>query len=184
CFGGAAAIMRGFLGAGSDTSSAARTSTRRSGRKGFGAVRMDSAGSLGGTLRAAKSDAAAFRPRFPWLTGDLQTVRNMIVRPRPRFADAPAQGLACAMYDGTGDVSLGDLHLRKNAARPLAILIHGLTGCGDSFYVLTTARALLDRGFPVLRLNLRGAGPNAGSCREQYHAGRTADLRKVLGALD
>jgi hypothetical protein len=36
----------------------------------------------------------------------------------------------------------------------------------------------------VLRLNLRGAGPNAGACREQYHAGRTADLGRVLGALD
>jgi predicted alpha/beta-fold hydrolase len=70
------------------------------------------------------------------------------------------------------------------AKRPLAVLIHGLTGCGESFYVLATARALLDRGFSVLRLNLRGAGPNAGACREQYHAGRTGDVTKVLASLD
>lgn len=125
-----------------------------------------------------------FRPRFPWLSGDLQTVRNMIVRPRPSFADAPATRLAFAMEDGTGDVLLADLHVPARGARPLAILIHGLTGCGESFYVLATARTLLDRGFPVLRLNLRGAGPNAGACREQYHAGRTGDIARVLAALD
>ena len=128
--------------------------------------------------------ATDFRPRFPWLTGDLQTVRNTIVRPRPSFADAPAERLSFAMEDGTGDALLADLHVAKDRARPLAILVHGLTGCGESYYVLATARALLDRGFSVLRLNLRGAGPNAGACREQYHAGRTADVAAVLGALD
>lgn len=143
---------------------------------------MDSAGPIVNVSRGA--GAAAFRPRFPWLTGDLQTVRNIIVRPRPSFADAPAQRLSFAMDDGTGDVLLADLHVPNGAARPLAILIHGLTGCGESFYVLATARALLDRGVPVLRLNLRGAGPNAGACREQYHAGRTGDLLKVIASLD
>jgi uncharacterized protein len=145
---------------------------------------MDSAGQLEGASHGAADGTVAFRPRFPWLTGDLQTVRNMIVRPRPNFADAPAERLSFAMDDGTGDVLLGDLHVPKSAARPLAVLVHGLTGCGESFYVLATARALLDRGFPVLRLNLRGAGPNAGACREQYHAGRTGDIAKVLAALD
>jgi predicted alpha/beta-fold hydrolase len=144
---------------------------------------MDSAGLWEDAARGAE-DGAAFRPRFPWLNGDLQTVRNMIVRPRPSFADAPVQRLSFAMNDGTGDVLLADLHAPKGAARPLAILIHGLTGCGESFYVLSTARTLLDRGFRVLRLNLRGAGLNAGACREQYHAGRTGDIATVLAALD
>jgi hypothetical protein len=142
---------------------------------------MDSAGQHDG--RARETAAVRFRPRFPWINGDLQTVRNLIVRPRPSFADAPAQRLSFSMDDGTGDVLLADLHMPKNAARPLAVLIHGLTGCGESFYVLATARALLDRGFPVLRLNLRGAGPNAGACREQYHAGRTGDVAKVVAGL-
>ena len=142
-------------------------------------------GRIGEIAGEAEANAPTFRPRFPWLTGDLQTVRNMIVRPRPSFADAPAERLEFAMGDGTDDVLLADLHVPKPpGARPLAILIHGLTGCGESFYVLSTARTLLDRGFPVLRLNLRGAGPNAGACREQYHAGRTGDVQKVLAALD
>ena len=40
-----------------------------------------------------------------------------------------------------------------------------------------SARHLLERGHPVLRLNLRGAGPSRPRCRLQYHAGRTEDLR-------
>jgi predicted alpha/beta-fold hydrolase len=135
-------------------------------------------------VEAAEQPEAPFRPRFPWLTGDLQTVRNMIVLPRPGFADAPAERLSFAMDDGTGDALLADLHVPMRPRRPLAMLVHGLTGCGESFYVLSTARALLDRGHPVLRLNLRGAGPNAGACREQYHAGRTADIVRVLASLD
>lgn len=145
---------------------------------------MDSARPFDDASRADAGIAASFRPRFPWLTGDLQTVRNMVVRPRPSFADAPGVRLAFAMDDGTGDVLLADLHVPQSALRPLAALVHGLTGCGESFYVLATARALLDRGHPVLRLNLRGAGPNAGACREQYHAGRTGDIARVIAALD
>lgn len=145
---------------------------------------MESVDRIDESPRGAAAGLDPFRPRFPWLNGDLQTVRNMIVRPRPGFADAPAQRLSFAMEDGTGDALLADLHKPAAVRRPLAVLIHGLTGCGESFYVLSTARTLLDRGHAVLRLNLRGAGPNAGACREQYHAGRTADLARVLGALD
>lgn len=145
---------------------------------------MESADRFDVRVGGTAGEFAPFRPRFPWLNGDLQTVRNMIVRPRPSFADAPARRLSLAMDDGTGDALLADLHVPAVPSRPLAILIHGLTGCGESFYVLSTARALLHRGHPVLRLNLRGAGPNAGACREQYHAGRTADIARVFGALD
>lgn len=122
-----------------------------------------------------------FRARAPWYGGDLQTMRNMIVRPRIDFDDAPAIHLHFPMADGTGDALSGHLHRPPIAtSRPLVLLIHGLTGDADSYYLRITARHLLDRGYPVLRLNLRGAGETATRCREQYHAGRTADLRRVL----
>jgi len=35
-----------------------------------------------------------------------------------------------------------------------------------------------------LRLNLRGAGPSARTCRQRYHAGRGADIAGALAALD
>jgi predicted alpha/beta-fold hydrolase len=139
------------------------------------------------TVSRAEEEASAdrpFRPRFPWLTGDLQTIRNMVVRPRFNFADAPARRLEIAMADGTGDTLIGFLHAPRNSARrPLALLIHGLTGDSESFYIQSAARALLDASFPVLRINLRGAGASAGLCREQYHAGRSADFCRVIEAV-
>lgn len=94
------------------------------------------------------------------------------------------------MADGSGDVLLGTLHSPGGGGgpgspeRPLVMLIHGITGSEDSSYVLASARYLLSKGYPVLRLNLRGAGPSQGQCRHRYHAGRSEDLRLVLGSLD
>ncbi len=60
------------------------------------------------------------------------------------------------------------------------MLVHGLSGHEDRAYMIASAQALLEEGYPVLRLNLRGAGPARPLCRLQYHAGRSEDLRDVL----
>jgi predicted alpha/beta-fold hydrolase len=62
-------------------------------------------------------------------------------------------------------------------------VIHGLPGSEKSAVVVHTAGALLRAGFPVLRLNLRGAGPSCGHTRQLYHAGRSEDLHRVLAQL-
>jgi predicted alpha/beta-fold hydrolase len=49
--------------------------------------------------------------------------------------------------------------------------------------MLVSAHNLLRQGYPVLRLNLRGAGPARRLSRQQYHAGRSEDLRDALAAL-
>lgn len=49
--------------------------------------------------------------------------------------------------------------------------------------MVRTAAHLLALGYPVLRLNLRGAGPSRPMCRLQYHAGRTEDLAGAIAAL-
>ncbi|MGE0661299.1 MAG: YheT family hydrolase [Reyranellaceae bacterium] len=122
-----------------------------------------------------------FRPRFPYLTGDLQTLANRFVPPAS-LAHWPGEQLRFAMADG--DTLLGTLHRpKKETDRPLALLIHGLTGSADSNYVLDSAAHLLGRGHPVLRLNLRGAGPSRTLCKGQYYAGRSQDLRELLTLL-
>lgn len=129
-------------------------------------------------------DRNPFRPRFPWCGGDLQTLRNAMMRGRPDLSPWPAETLHLAMGDGSGDRLVARLHHPKpGPTRPLAILIHGLTGSEDSAYILETAYRLLTAGWPVLRLNLRGAGPSRAHCRWQYHAGRSADLADALVGL-
>lgn len=126
----------------------------------------------------------AFRPRAPWWGGDLQTLRNMLTRAK---FDLPAtsERLLFPMSDGSGDRLAAMLDRPKSpVASPLVVLIHGLTGCEGSAYMLASACFHLRRGRHVLRLNLRGAGPSRRTCRGHYHAGCAIDIRDCLEALD
>jgi Predicted hydrolase of the alpha/beta-hydrolase fold len=124
-----------------------------------------------------------FRSRLPWWGRDLQTLRNYIVSIESSLAPYPAERVEFAMTDG--DRLLASLHRpAEDLGRPLVVLIHGLTGSEDSAYIRASALYFLDQGYPVLRLNLRGAGPSKGVCRSRYHAGRSDDLRQVLGQMD
>jgi uncharacterized protein len=133
----------------------------------------------------SKLTTSSFVPRAPWLGADLQTLRNFIRRPRFDLAAAATdQRMVFPMRDGTGDRLLADHHLPlERPTKPLVVLIHGLTGCSESFYIRATAAHLLSLGYPVLRLNLRGAGQSRKYCRQHYHAGRTEDLQTVLSLI-
>lgn len=133
--------------------------------------------------QGALPDAAAFRPRFPWLGGDLQTLRNFLRRPHHDLDPWPAERLDLALRDGSGDRLVARLHRAAGRPRGLVVLLHGLTGCEDSLYLRASAAFWLARGYGVVRLNLRGAGPSRPLCRGQYHAGRSGDLRDALLAL-
>jgi uncharacterized protein len=125
-----------------------------------------------------------FVPRFPWWGGDLQTLANRFHPPATLVPHA-SERRSFALRDGTGDTLLAmlDRPAVPEAGRPLAIIIHGLTGAEDSTYMLSIARHLLDRGHKVLRLNLRGAGPSRPVCGGHYYAGRSQDLRALLELL-
>lgn len=125
-----------------------------------------------------------FRPRFPWFGGDLQTLRNYLVPGQADLSSWPETRLEVDAADGSGDRLLAALHEPPEGQnRPLIVLVHGLTGCEGSFYVLETARSLLCQGYTVLRLNLRGAGPARTTCTGQYCAGSSDDLATALQAL-
>jgi len=137
------------------------------------------------TLKAIIERLPPFRPRLPWLGGDLQTMRNSLVKPKPPIENWPAERVAFDMADGTGDQLHGLLHRpEEDRSRPLALLIHGLGGTRESAYMRITAVHLLRASYPVLRLNLRGAGEPPGTTKQFYHAGRTEDLKQVIGSLD
>jgi len=126
-----------------------------------------------------------FRARFPWWGGDLQTLATRLGGAPPPVLPTAAR-LEFAMPDGTGDRLLARLD-RPETPRPgapLVILIHGLTGCETSAYLLSAARSFRDAGYRVLRLNLRGAGPSRPTCGGQYYVGRSQDFRAVMSLLD
>jgi hypothetical protein len=62
----------------------------------------------------------------------------------------------------------------------LAVLLHGWEGSADSLYLVSLAQRLHERGFDVLRLNLRDHGGTHALNRELFHSCR---LPEVVGAV-
>lgn len=134
-------------------------------------------------------DLPDFEPRFPWWGGDLQTIRDTVMRALHRLptdlAPHSSQRQRFALRDGSEDVLLGmlDTPHAPEPGRPLVLLIHGAPGSEDSAYMLSLSRFMLDRGHRVLRINQRGAGPSRTSCRRQYSAGSSADLGLLFDVM-
>jgi hypothetical protein len=129
-----------------------------------------------------------FSERPPWHGGDLQTMRNQLMDALGRGPADPdpeqARRLTFAMPDGSGDrLSARFDPPPSDRPAPTAVLIHGLTGCERSGYARASAAHLSARGYGVLRVNLRGAGPSRPLCREQYHAGRSEDLHALFAEI-
>lgn len=141
-------------------------------------------------------DGRAFRPAW-WLRGahrqsvlpSLPTRRPYILRrARPMLAAAREWILDCG--DG---VRLQAFH---SAAAPAAgaaglpalppggpsavVLLHGWEGSADSLYILSLAQSLFERGYDVLRLNLRDHGDTHHLNLELFHSCR---LPEVVGAV-
>ncbi len=66
---------------------------------------------------------------------------------------------------------------------PVAVLVHGLSGCHRSGGIVHLARLLLRQGVRVVRLDLRGAGAGFPLARGSYNAGCSADVRAALEAV-
>jgi len=124
-----------------------------------------------------------FVPRFPWVTGDLQTLRSRLVH-RDRPLPGTSEERIFPLSDGTGDRIMARLDTPEGGGSgPLVVLVHGLMGCDHSAYILESARFHLARGRRVLRFNLRGAGSSGKYATRFYFAGCWPDLVAVLDAL-
>lgn len=134
---------------------------------------------------AAEALSGAFRPRFPWVTGDLQTIRNVLIIELfgQRVQVPPSTLLTLPLEDATGDALVSELNLPESNPRGVVVVIHGLTGCSQSTHMLALTKNLILAGFAVVRLNLRGAGASAPHCTDTYHGGRSEDIRAALKAL-
>lgn len=120
-------------------------------------------------------------PKRGWANPHLQTTRSRLRPARLRLPE-PEQVLV-EMPDGSGDRLVVLLHEGRGDL-PLVLVVHGLGGSGESEYVRLLTRGLLAAGFPVGRVDLRGAGISGQYAGGMYHGGKTEDLRGVLETLD
>ncbi len=108
--------------------------------------------------------------------------RRPAIERRARTVRAASRPLVLDCGDG---VRLMGLHAAppagvRVAAPRLAVLLHGWEGSADSLYLLSLAQILHERGFDVVRLNLRDHGGTHSLNRELFHSCR---LPEVVGAV-
>lgn len=128
----------------------------------------------------ARENAPPYQERPPWFGGDLQTLRNAICGVPPDLANG--ERLLLPLSDG-GRLAARLDRPAGSISRPLLALVHGLAGSEASGNAVASARYLVSQGWPVLRLNLRGAVPSLPTAAGHYHAGRTDDLADALREL-
>ncbi len=109
-------------------------------------------------------------------------LRRPMVERRARAVRAASRPLVLDCGDGVRLMGLHAAAPAGAAAVPprLAVLLHGWEGSADSMYLLSLAQLLHQRGFDVVRLNLRDHGGTHSLNRELFHSCR---LPEVVGAV-
>ena len=136
-----------------------------------GAVRFETPG----TAVCELVERNPFHPRWPWISADLQTVRNFLPGAFAGISPGTGERIEIPLRDGSGDRLVARFHAGREP-RPAVILVPGLTGCDASPAVLQAAAVWIQAGGSVLRLNLRGAPPGAGVAQSVHHMDRVGDL--------
>jgi len=130
-----------------------------------------------------------FFPRRFLTNGHLQTIFGNFL-PRANHLPAPTPELVEVSPAAGEQIASRVLCLCHwqpepvRAARPTAIILHGLEGSANSQYVVGNANKLWRAGANVIRMNMRNCGgPNYEMARETptlYHSGLSADVGAVM----
>lgn len=134
--------------------------------------------------RLGPTDQNDFNPLVQ--NGHLQTILARFWPPLFDFRRYPGQ--ACLFTTEPGVRVLAWLHQHQipsisHGVRDTLVIVHGLEGSADASYVLKTTAIALERGFDVLRLNIRTCGGTEHLSQKPYHSGLTNDLRSVCEQL-
>jgi uncharacterized protein len=129
-----------------------------------------------------------FAPRWFLRNGHLQTLAGNFL-PRRMLIPEP-ENLLVEVEGPVG--GYGPTHVlchchwqpeEVRERRPTVVIVHGLEGSSNSYYVLgNTARALA-AGFNVVRMNMRSCGGTDELSPTIYHSGRSEDIAAVVSTL-
>jgi predicted alpha/beta-fold hydrolase len=129
--------------------------------------------------------SAEFQPRRFLSNGHLQTIAGnylsraddlpvaeaQLVEVSPAIANQIASQVLCHCHWQLEEV---------RAARPTAIIVHGLEGSSDSQYVIGNSNKLWRAGCNVIRMNMRNCGGTEALSSTLYHSGLSNDVLVVM----
>ena len=119
--------------------------------------------------------------RFPWIGGDLQTIRHFLRHDAP----VPDAGEEVLIELDDGDRLLAAFHPATGTrSKGCVIAVHGLNGCMDAQHIRWLLPDVLAAGYSCLRVNMRGAGPARPLARKTYSAVAGSDLVPFIAAAE
>jgi predicted alpha/beta-fold hydrolase len=89
----------------------------------------------------------------------------------------PSRCRSVRLADGDRLMLYDSLPRGWQAGDPVALLVHGLSGCHRSGYLARLGRLLQRNGIRVVRMDLRGAGLGVRYARQTYNAACSDDVR-------
>jgi predicted alpha/beta-fold hydrolase len=136
-------------------------------------------------IETIESHTVEFRPRRFLNNGHLQTIAGnylarvnklpapevQLVEVSPATANQIASQVLCHCHWQPEEV---------RAARPTAIIVHGLEGSSDSQYVVGNSNKLWRAGCNVVRMNMRNCGGTEALSPTLYHSGLSNDVLVVM----
>lgn len=127
---------------------------------------------------AAPETDQPFTPAW-WLPGGhLQTLWNPFCRRAPALSRRRER-----LWLADGDFIDLDWYGPHDAAAPLVLVLHGLTGSSSSQYVLGLQRQLAALNWSSAAINWRGCSGEPNLLPRAYHSGASDDLAEVIAHL-
>lgn len=123
-----------------------------------------------------------FRPHQFFSGGHAQTLAAYAW---PRRSKLRPQTSEERLFEVSSDTKvLAHCHWQPDRTnRPTIVIWHGIEGSSSSVYMLAIARKGFEKGFNVIRMNLRNCGDTEHLTPTLYHGGLSEDLREVVGQL-
>ena len=137
------------------------------------------------SLRSKELFVDDFCQRFPWIGGDLQTLRDTFVK--EDLSLNYGERLLIPIPEGprgfcSSGFLIGFLNKPKDIflTKGLVLILHGLGGSSNRQGLKRISESLLKDNFCILRLNLRGAYPGRSLASGTYSAMCNSDIYPVI----
>ena len=122
-----------------------------------------------------------FSQRFPWIGGDLQTLRDTFISEKislekGEIIKIPVPEIPCRPSTAGNLLAFLERPKKTSQIRGLVLLLHGLGGSTRRMGLSRMSAALIKEGFAVLKLNLRGADPGRELAAGTYSAKCNSDV--------
>jgi hypothetical protein len=114
--------------------------------------------------------------------GHVQTLLGHWLR-RLLVWNVPAEDLVVEAAPGVRILARASWQPGRHEDHSALVLVHGLGGTAERGYMVSAGRLAWQRGWHVVRMNLRGAGESQARFPGLYHAGLASDLRAISFAV-